>query len=90
MSAGRKSPQLKGPHGTADVYPEMVKSRAIANFLNGLIETHEWSNARSEREQFLFALESCRENGLSVSQYELARFFGIERTTIQYLIEHPF
>ncbi|KAH0806159.1 uncharacterized protein GO595_000847 [Histomonas meleagridis] len=88
MNAGKKS-QLKGPHGTADIYPEMVKSRAIGNFLNGLLETHEWSNAKSERKQVLFALESCRENGFSVSQYELARFFGIERTTVQYHIEHP-
>ena len=86
----RSMPHLKEPHGTADVYPSMVKNRAIGAFLNSLLETDGWNNAKSEREQVLFALDSCKENGFSVSQYELARFFGIERPTVQYHINHPF
>lgn len=81
---------LKEPHGPEDVYPMMVKDEELRSFLNGLVDTPQWNKAQSEREQVLFVRYSCQENGFNVSQYELARFFGTERSNIQYHINHPF
>ena len=86
----KRIPQLKGPHGPDDIYPSMTKSKAVGDFLNSLVDTEQWNRSKSEREQVLFALTSCKENGYPVSQYELARFFGIERSTVQYHIERSF
>lgn len=79
--------ELKPPHDLNDIYPMEIKRWEVQKHLCALVETQRWNSAKSEREQVLYALESCKDHGLNISQYEIARFFGIERSTVQYHIQ---
>lgn len=78
--------ELRKCHGLDDLYPMNVKNKEIADHLCSLVETQRWNQASTEREQVIIAHEFCHDFGFDVSQYELARFFGIERSTVQYHI----
>lgn len=90
MSTRNKNQELKPPHGYDDIYPMNVTKKDIHGTLMGIIETDKWNNSKSEREQVVFFHEYCTERGINISQYDIAEFFGISRSSVQYHLRKGF
>lgn len=80
----RNHQKLRRPHNIHEVYPMNIERRELRDLLLSVVETNHWNKALSEREQVVYVHQYCKNSGIYASQYELAKFFGVERTTIQY------
>ena len=79
--------QLKGPHGLDQLYPMNMKNDEARRILSSFIGSDQWNRAKSEREQVILAQQICNDEGVYISQYDIAQFFGIERSSVQYHIK---
>lgn len=90
MSRRSQNQELKPPHGPDDVYPMNVVKKEVRGILTRIIETGQWCRSNSEREQVVFIDKYCAEHGINVSQYDIAEFMGISRTSVQYHLQRGF
>ena len=61
-----------------------VRNEKIRKELIRFTETTQWNRSASEREQVVHIYEILKDRFIDVSQNDLARFFGIDRSTIRY------
>ena len=87
MKGRSPNQELRSAHGQDALFPMNMNNVEAQRILSSIVDTSQWNRAESEREHVIIEARACEQEGIEVSQYNLARFFGIERSTVQFHIK---